>query len=234
MKKIAVFLYAESWLDRKVKNPKTNNLVKIRSLPKDEREKYRKKEVDDLYSRAIGNDDSILKHPEVSKIKDRNGETPLHELARSRNYNVLQHPDVAKVKDKNGDTPLHNLSSRSRKNLDDLMQHSDFDKVKNDDGLTPLHKFTEKNLKSGVEDIDVSNLTSFDKKELKQSKSNIEKLLKHPNISKVKTKLGDTPLHFMALQGVDITKHPDATKVKNKIGATPLDILKDPEKWTRR
>lgn len=50
-------------------------------------------------------------------------------------------------------------------------------------------------------------------------------ILHHPEASTISNNDGDTPLHILAMKGIDITKHPDASKVKNNNGNTPLHIL---------
>jgi len=52
----------------------------------------------------------ILKSDLVDKVKDRNGETPLHELAYKGIREVLDHPSVDKVQNNKGGTPLHELA----------------------------------------------------------------------------------------------------------------------------
>jgi len=46
-----------------------------------------------------------LKHPDVAKVKNNSGQTPLHELANQGVVAALDHPDANKVKDKKGRTP---------------------------------------------------------------------------------------------------------------------------------
>ena len=60
---------------------------------------------DDLFIKAKRGDESILKDPNVSKVKDRDGQTPLHWLAFKGVEAALKHPDAKKVKDSEGQTP---------------------------------------------------------------------------------------------------------------------------------
>ena len=88
----------------------------------------------EIRNRAKKGDPSILSDPGVSKLKDFNGDTPLHWLAYGGVKEVLKHPDVSKVKNKYGETPLHELANRGVK---EVWSHPDFDKVKDNYGETP-------------------------------------------------------------------------------------------------
>jgi len=74
----------------------------------------------------------VSKHPEASKVVDKSGATPLHHAAEWY-HEVLTHPDVAKVKDNNGNTPLHIAAFHHP----EASKHPDFAKVKNNNGMTP-------------------------------------------------------------------------------------------------
>ena len=52
-------------------------------------------------------------------------------------------------------------------------------------------------------------------------------ILTHPDVAKVRNKLGTAPLHFAARRFKEVLKHPEASKVKDKFGNTPLDLIKD-------
>ncbi len=51
-------------------------------------------------------------------------------------------------------------------------------------------------------------------------------VLKNDLVNKVKDNYGNTPLHFLAMEGVkDVLSHPSVDKVKDRRGQTPLHIL---------
>ncbi len=62
----------------------------------------------------------ILKSDFVDQVKNDNGWTPLHRLARYGVKKILSHPSVDKVKDKDGWTPLHYLALYSYLTKEDL------------------------------------------------------------------------------------------------------------------
>jgi len=78
----------------------------------------------------------VLEHPSVDKVKDVDGWTPLHLLANRRVKGVLKHPSVDKVKNYYGWTPLHLLAYRKVK---EVLNHPSVDIVKDHSGETPLH-----------------------------------------------------------------------------------------------
>jgi hypothetical protein len=51
-----------------------------------------------LFKKAAEGDISILSDPNVSKVKDHFGETPLHVLSLLGKTAILKHPDMNKVK----------------------------------------------------------------------------------------------------------------------------------------
>lgn len=60
----------------------------------------------ELFKKAYKGDISILSDPNVSKVKDEHGFTPLHILADKRKIEILKHPDVNEVKSYMGRTPF--------------------------------------------------------------------------------------------------------------------------------
>ncbi len=84
----------------------------------------------------------VLKSDLVDKVKDYDGETPLHRLARYGAKEVLSHPSVDLVKTNIGSTPLHFLA---HKGVKEVLSHPSVDKVQNKYGWTPLHILAYKN-----------------------------------------------------------------------------------------
>ncbi len=78
----------------------------------------------------------VLNSDLVDKVKDNDGETPLHELAWNGIKDVLDYPSVDQVKDNYSKTPLHILAWNGVK---EVLNHPSVDKVKNQNGDTPLH-----------------------------------------------------------------------------------------------
>ena len=87
-----------------------------------------------IWRKAGNGDPSILSDPRISRIKDFNGNTPLHYLADGGVKEVLKHPDVSILKNEYDNTPLHFLAHRGVK---EAWFHPDFDKVKNKYNETP-------------------------------------------------------------------------------------------------
>lgn len=85
-----------------------------------------------LLQRAINRDVTVLQDPNVSKVKNEEGYTPLH-YAAMYFEEAVNHPDSSKVKNKWGNTPLHHAAER----FEAAIYHPDFDKVKNNYGDTP-------------------------------------------------------------------------------------------------
>lgn len=199
MKKIANFLNlkkaTEDWMDREVRNPKTGNTVKVKSLPVKEREKYRPKET--LHDEAKKGNTDILHHPEVAKIKNEIGNTPLHVLA-GKTLNdldankILEHQDVAKIKNDDGNTPLHYLANNINPSV---LTHPDVAKIKNKDGDTPLHFW------AANDDRDADEVS--------------QDILKHPHLKAVKNNKGKTPADIL-LEGRDrdFMNHPSVAKLR--------------------
>jgi len=79
----------------------------------------------------------VLKSDLVNKVKDNDGETPLHILAHRGVKEVLDHPSVDLVKDDDGNTPLHFLACDGVK---EVLDHPSVDQVKNRYGWTPLQE----------------------------------------------------------------------------------------------
>ncbi|MFW6243468.1 MAG: hypothetical protein ACOC2W_04845 [bacterium] len=118
---------------------------------------------EDLFKKAKSRDISILSDPDVSKIKNKKGDTPLHVLAFNGALGILKHVDVSKVKNDKGETPLHILSNwRMKSNIYfslypslvennnlleifltrcalAILRHPDIVKVRDNEGATPLH-----------------------------------------------------------------------------------------------
>ena len=76
----------------------------------------------------------LLKHEDVSKLKNKRGETPLH-LAAWHHKEAISHPHASTVKDDDKVTPLHNAAEPFK----EVLNHPDVSKVKDSDGVTPLH-----------------------------------------------------------------------------------------------
>lgn len=90
---------------------------------------------EELFERAGKEDISILSDPNVSKVRDNGGDTPLHYLAWREKIEILKHPDVAKVKNNYGQIPLHWLASAGKI---EVLKHPDVDIVKDNRGITPF------------------------------------------------------------------------------------------------
>ena len=56
-----------------------------------------------------------------------------------KGIDITKHPDASKVKNNNGNTPLHILpyKTKNTSTLESILQHPDSSKVKNNDGETP-------------------------------------------------------------------------------------------------
>jgi len=74
----------------------------------------------------------LLKHEDVSKLKNKRGETPLH-LAAWHHKEAISHPHASTVKDDDKVTPLHIAAIYHP----DASKHPDYTKVKDNRGLTP-------------------------------------------------------------------------------------------------
>ncbi len=105
-------------------------------------------EINSLFARANKGDVTVLQDPNVSKVKNLYGETPLH-WATEKLVGALQHPDVAKVKDISGNTPLH----WAARNFKEVLQHPDVSKVKNAWGKTPKDLYEDKRTGRRSEEI---------------------------------------------------------------------------------
>ena len=70
-----------------------------------------------LIDRVDNGDETVLQDPDVSKVRNAYGFTPLHYAAKTRAA-ALAHPDVNKVKDRGGNTPLH-VAARYRESAFD-------------------------------------------------------------------------------------------------------------------
>jgi len=90
---------------------------------------------DNIFEETRKNNLEVLRSDLVDKVKDEDGNTPLHFLADNGIKNVLLHPSVDKVKDNDGDTPLHHLAYDGVK---EVLDHPSVDKVKDNYGWTPL------------------------------------------------------------------------------------------------
>jgi len=89
-----------------------------------------------IFEEALKGNLVVLNHKDVSVIKDCEGETPLHYLARKEKVEVLKHKDVSVVKDNEGWTPLHFLARNGEVGV---LNHEDMSVVKDISGRTPLH-----------------------------------------------------------------------------------------------
>lgn len=61
-------------------------------------------EIEDLFYKSYRGDATVLQDPNVSKARDKYGNTTLH-YAAEKLVEALQHPDVDKVKNAWGKTP---------------------------------------------------------------------------------------------------------------------------------
>jgi len=111
----------------------------------------------DLFDRAWKKDISILSDPQVSKLRDRYNNTPLHYLAAGGKVEILEHPDVAKVKNNGSRTPLHRLCVvfLSIEGKNKILQHPEIAKIRDNEGVTPLHEL-----------VYQGEITNFDLKKL--------------------------------------------------------------------
>lgn len=99
----------------------------------------------ELWKKAREGDISILSDPRVSKLIDRDGETPLHVLAMRGKYEILKHPDVDKVQNYFGNTPLHLLLNRGsdynifvKTNIIRILKCGNIEKIRNNKAETPF------------------------------------------------------------------------------------------------
>jgi len=198
MIKVAKYITSVSWLDKKVVNPKTKRLVKVRSLPQEDREKYNPEKKfhslteTDIYknskerrvfNKASDGDLSVLKHKDIHLMKENEDkQTPLHRLAQNgwrlpkeHIDKLLAHPQVGIISDRWGHTPLHFLADHA---VPEVLNHKNVSK-QNQQGSTPLHNYAR----------NVDN--PYRKKP--DYKTQIEPLLKHPLYNKLKDKRGYTP-----------------------------------------
>lgn len=60
-----------------------------------------------LFKRAENGDVSVLSDPRVSKIRDGSDWSPLEILCSLGKMETLRHPDIDKIKDIQGDVPLY-------------------------------------------------------------------------------------------------------------------------------
>ena len=91
-------------------------------------------------------------------------ETPLHLLAKTINKDdVLKHPEVGRVRDSQGLTPLH-LLARSRRKIKDIEKHPDMDREVDQYGKTPRDYFNEREEEKRLEkeDWDKRNVGGYD------------------------------------------------------------------------
>ncbi len=114
----------------------------------------------------------VLKSDLVDTVKDHNGWTPLHLLARYGAKEVLNHPSVDKVKD--GNTPLHELAYIGVK---EILNHPSVDKVKDRYGYTPLHDLAHWNY---LTKEDLRKKYPWYKKEIKDLEDAVEEILNTP------------------------------------------------------
>ena len=140
MRKIATYLNASTnWRDRIVLNPDTGNKVKVKSLPKEQQERYNPNKItkNNIADEAKKGNANILLHPHATKpISSDTKTTPLHLLALAGNEHVLHHPKVDSLKGEDGNTPLHYLAGVGSKKA---LNHPSLAKVKNRFDETPLH-----------------------------------------------------------------------------------------------
>jgi len=148
---------------------------------------------DNLVSRVWGGDKTVLNHPDIAKVKNNEGNTPLHYAARHFKE-ALNHPDVAKVKNDRGSTPLHHAAYYFK----DALKHPDVSKVKNDVGDTPLHHAAHA-FKEAIKHPDVSKVkNTWGNTPLHEAAGEFKEALNHPDADKVKNKRGMTPSRLAA------------------------------------
>jgi hypothetical protein len=88
---------------------------------------------------------TLVNHKGV-ELKDEDGYSILHELGSLGHTEILNHKLVAKMKDVNGDTPLHTLlfdndENLTKKEKELALSHPQANKVKNNSGLTPAYSY---------------------------------------------------------------------------------------------
>ena len=151
-------------------------------------------------------------------IRDRNGDTPLHDAASSRNFEemklLLDNGADPNIQNKVGKTALHHTVERSLKKASKLLLENGADpNIRNKDGNTPLH--------DAVLDNDVEHVKLLISKGADpniKNKSNI--ITKHG---------GRTSLHLAAATGhIGITelflKNGGNLSIQDKAGNTPLHL----------
>lgn len=155
-----------------------------------------------LHHLALKGVKEILQHPDVATAVDSQKETPLHFLARKEIIEVLQHPAVGTVKSFAWATPLHVLVC-SRvwwgPDVDMLLSHPDIATQEDAQGSTPLHF------------LDYAH-----------------EILTHPACTESilrKDGSGNTVLHLLARNGINVLSHIQAHIVKNSKGQTPADLF---------
>lgn len=197
-----------------------------------------KKQIEELFGKAMKKDKSILSDPNVSIVRDSDGDTPLHVLAMKKVGEVLDHPDVATTHNKDSLTPLHILASLGVR-IGDVLDHPKVSSTHNQYDETPLHLIGRMGYIGAIKHPDVSKVKDNPLKDTplhylvsntsKEDKASIAELLKHKDIAEVKNAVGNTPLHYMAdlkYGGAEeIMSHPLMDSIKNNSGETPLDLL---------
>jgi len=228
-----------SWLDKKVTNPKTNNLVKVKSLPLEERKKYRPKS---LKSRAQEGDEKVLNHPDLTK-NNKNEDTPLHHLSRAGVVKILDHPEAGTLKGSQQRTPLHSFAQSSNLTLPKvkkLLQHPAVSTVKDKHGNTPLHLLAN-NPTYAPQIVEHQSATIKNNNDItplhKAGRAGSDAILNHPEAFTLKDMRGETPAHKLARSINDLAEpqkgytkrkllnHPKAHVVKNIEGKTPADLI---------
>jgi len=92
-----------------------------------------------IYFLALTGEEKVLKNSEIYAFKNKDGDTPLHQLCYSDKFSItdlISHPMISKVVDSTGRTPLHVLASKAHI---EVLSHPDVSKVKDSLGITPLH-----------------------------------------------------------------------------------------------
>lgn len=149
-----------------------------------------------ILTEARGGNVDTMHHPDAHNLRDAEGMSILHHLARRGKSEILTHEHAHTTKDKLQRTPLHLLAERG---VPDIVGHphaaNTFDVL----GNTPLHY-------------------------LAQSKH--PSVLDHPDISTVRNLRGSTPLHSAAYAKIPgVEKHPDFDLVRDNAGRTPKHIF---------
>jgi hypothetical protein len=163
----------------------------------------------DLFERAEKGDISIMEDPRATTIKDKRGRTPLHYLAYNGNVEVLKHPQVATLASKEDDSRVTPLFALAVAGKVEVLEYPDVMKYR-------LEKF--------------SNVTVLHV--LANYSNDIDTILKHPLVDKVKDDKNRTPLYILAARGrLEVLDHPSVMDELENWGSPMRALLHRIANW---